>query len=152
MMHITHNICMTNHSYFPHTSTYSSAPHNSDRKNNSHHIPYTNTQHTSTFQGKKLFSTTAATQQTFSQTPIQSLQLAYKQKCAKYVHISIVHMHLTTRGNTKILGTLPPHISSDVEILPRLTRRTFTQLRTNKSPFLKSYVHKVNANSHPPPL
>ena len=46
----------------------------------------------------------------------------------------------------------PPHISSSEEILPRLTRRTLAQLRTNKSPFLKSYLHKVDAKSHASPL
>ena len=61
-------------------------------------------------------------------------------------------MHLVTRGDNKILRTPPPHISSSEAILPRLTRRTPAQLRTNKSPFLKSYLHKVDAKSHPPPL
>ena len=61
-------------------------------------------------------------------------------------------MHLATRGNNKILHTPPPHISSSEEILSRLTRRTLAQLRTNKSPFLKSYLHKVDAISHPSPL
>ena len=28
------------------------------------------------------------------------------------------------------------------------TRCTLVRLRTNKSPFLKSYLHKVNANTH----
>ena len=50
------------------------------------------------------------------------------------------------------MRTLPPHISSSEEILSRLTRRTLTQLRTNKSPFLKSYLHKVNAKTHLSPL
>ena len=61
-------------------------------------------------------------------------------------------MHLATRGNNKILCTPPPHIISSEEILPRLTRRTLAQLRTNKSSFLKSYLHKVNVKSHPSPL
>ena len=56
------------------------------------------------------------------------------------------------RGNNKILRTHPPHISSSGEILPHLTRRTLAQLRTNKFPFLKSYLHKVDAKSHPSPL
>ena len=47
----TYNICMTKHSHSPYTSTYSSTPHNTNRKHNIHHIPYTNTQHTSTLQG-----------------------------------------------------------------------------------------------------
>ena len=47
------NICMMKHSHSPYTSTYSSTPHNTNRKHNIHHIPYTNTQHTSTLQGSK---------------------------------------------------------------------------------------------------
>ena len=42
----------------------------------------------------------------------------------------------------------PPHISSS----ECLTRRTLAQLRTNKSPFLKVYVHKFDAKTHPSPL
>ena len=38
----TYNICMTKHSYFPYTSTYISTRHNTNRKHNIHHIPYTN--------------------------------------------------------------------------------------------------------------
>ena len=60
--------------------------------------------------------------------------------------------HLATRGNNKILCTPPPHISSSEEILPCLTRHSLAHLRTNKSPFLNSYLHKVNAKSHPSPL
>ena len=64
----------------------------------------------------------------------------------------IVSRHLATRGNNKILHTPPPHISSSEERLPRLTHHTLAQLRTNKSPFLKSYLPKVDAKSHPSPL
>ena len=70
----------------------------------------------------------------------------------RHIHTSIVSRHLDTRGNNKILRTPPPHTSSSEEILPRLTRRTLAQLRTNKSPFLKSYFHKVDAKTHPSPL
>ena len=70
----------------------------------------------------------------------------------RHIHTSIVSRHLATRGINKILRTPPPHISSSEEILPRLTRRTLAQLRKNKSPFLKSYSHKVDAKSHPSPL
>ena len=52
----------------------------------------------------------------------------------RHIHKSIVSRHLATRGNNKILHTPPPHISSSEEKLPRLTRRTLAQLRTNKSP------------------
>ena len=70
----------------------------------------------------------------------------------RHIHTSIVSRHLATRGNNKILRTPPPHNSSSEERLPRLTRRTLAQLRTNKSPFLKSYLHKVDAKTHPSPL
>ena len=69
-----------------------------------------------------------------------------------HIHTSIGSRHLASRGNNKILRTPPPHIRSSEEILTRLTRRTIAQLRTNKSPFLKSYLHKVDAKSHPSPL
>ena len=137
---------MTKHSHFPYTITYSSTPHNTNRKHNIHHIHYTIYFHTP--RQKKLFLTTAI--QTNNPTdPTQSLQQT-KNMC--HIHTSIVSRHLTTRGNNKILRTPPPHISSSEERLPRLTRRTLAQLRTNKSPFLKSYLHKVAAKSHPSPL
>ena len=70
----------------------------------------------------------------------------------RHIHTSIVSMHLATRGNIKILRTPPPHIRRSEEILPRLIRRILALLRTNKSPFLKSYLHKVDAKSHPSSL
>ena len=141
---------MTKHSHFPYTSTYSSTHHNTNKKHNIHHIPYTNTQHTSTLQGSRnpRFLTTAATQQTFPQT----VTTTDTKTNMRHIHTSIVSRHLATRGNNKILRTPPPHISSSEERLPRLTRRTLAQLRTNKSPFLKSYLHKVDAKTHPSPL
>ena len=70
----------------------------------------------------------------------------------RHIHTSIVSRPLATIGNNKILRTPPPHISSSEEILPCLTRSTLAQLRTNESPFLKSYLHKVDAKTHPSPL
>ena len=69
----TYTICMMKHSHSPYTNTYNSTPHNTNRKHNILHIPYTNTQPTLTLQGPR-FLTTAATQQTFPQNPTQSLQ------------------------------------------------------------------------------
>ena len=67
----------------------------------------------------------------------------------RHIHTSIVSRYLATRGNNRILRTPPPHNSSSEETLPRFT---LAQLRTSKSPFLKSYVHKVDAKTHPSPL
>ena len=61
-------------------------------------------------------------------------------------------MYLATRGNNKIIHTPPPYISSSEEIPPHLNRRTLAQLRTNKSPIHKSYLHKVDAKTYPSPL
>ena len=69
-----------------------------------------------------------------------------------HIHTYIVSRHLATRSNNQILHTPPPHISISGEVLPRLTRRTLSQLRTNKSPLLKSYLHKVDTKSYPSPL
>ena len=74
------------------------------------------------------------------------------QSSMRHIYTYIVVRHQVTRGNSKILCTAPPHISNSEEILPRFIRRTLGQLRTNKSPFLKSYLHKVDAKSHPSPL
>ena len=70
----------------------------------------------------------------------------------RHIHISIVSRHLATIGNNKILRTPLPHIISSEERLPRFTSRTLAQLITNKYPFLKPYLHKVDANTHPSPL
>ena len=68
------------------------------------------------------------------------------------IHTTIVSQHLAARDNNKILRTHPPQVSSTEENLPRHTRRTLAQLRTNKSPFLLSYLHKIDASTHPSPL
>ena len=70
----------------------------------------------------------------------------------RHIHTSIVSRHLATRGNNKILRGPPLHISISEEILPRITRRSIAQIKTNKSPFLKSHLHKVDAKTHPSPL
>ena len=142
---------MTKHSHSPYTSTYSSTPLNTNRKHNIHHIPYTNTQHTSTLQVLK---------KSFKQRPLYSKHYHRPHTVTttdiktnmRHIHTSIFSRHLATRGNTKILRTPPPNTSRSEETLPRLTRRILAQLRTNKSPFLKSYLHKVDAKTHPSPL
>ena len=59
------------------------------------------------------------------------------------IHTSIVSQHLAARDNNKILRTQPLQVSSTEENLPRHTLHTIAQLRTNKSPFLLSYLHSV---------
>ena len=137
---------MTKHSHFPYTSTYSSTPHNTNIKHPSHPL-HKHTAYFNTPRIKTLFLTTAATQQTFPQTPTQSLQQTLKQTCAIYIH----RLSLGIQQQEAITKYCA-HNSSAEEILPRLTRRILAQLRTNKSPFLKLYLHHVDAKSHPSPL
>ena len=70
----------------------------------------------------------------------------------KTMHSAIVTKHLTKINHNKILQALPPNICSSEETLPRHTRRALAKPRTNKSPFLKSYLHKIDSHKHPSPL
>ena len=74
----------------------------------------------------------------------------------KTIHSAIVIKHLHKRNNNKILQALPPNIYSSEETPPPPPPAhddTLAQLRTNKSPFHKSYLCKLNAHKHPsPPL
>ena len=91
---------------------------------------------------------TRDTQPTFPHIITQSLQ----RTNMRHKHTSIVSRHIFTRGNNNILRTPQPHFISSEQILSRRTRRIIAQLRTNKSQFFKSYLHKVDAKSHPSPL
>ena len=104
----TYNICMTKHSYFTYTSTYSSTHHNTNKKHNIHHTPYTNIQHTSTLQG---YLQQRRLHNKHSHRSPHSHHNRHKNNM-RNVHTSIVSRHLATRGNSKILRTPPPHISS----------------------------------------
>ena len=53
--------------------------------------------------------------------------------------------------NNRIIGIKPPGINPIEETLPRGTRRTLAQLRTNKSPLLNSYLNKINPKTNPSP-
>ena len=67
-----------------------------------------------------------------------------------HIHTSIVSRHLATRGNNKIQRTPPPHISSSEEQLPRLTRRTLSQLRTTYTKLMPNHIHHHYAPSATP--
>ena len=69
------------------------------------------------------------------------------------IHTSIVQSHLLQRNHNKIIHQHAPKISlSELSPPPRESRRTLVQLRTNKSPILISYLHKVDETHHTFPL
>src|SRR6478609_8987402 len=61
------------------------------------------------------------------------------QRNIKEIHHSIVENHIQSLKPNKIINQPAPPINKDEQTLLRKTRRTLAQLRTNKSPFLKSY-------------
>jgi len=74
------------------------------------------------------------------------------QRNIKEIHHSIVENHIQSLKPNKIINQPAPPINKDEQTLLRKTRRTLAQLRTNKSPFLKSYLHKIDPQNHPSPL
>ena len=100
----------------------------------------------------RLMKQTTFNYTTNMQTVPNTLTIADISANKEAVHSAIVTKHLTESNHTKILQALPPNICSSEETLPRHTRRTQAQLRTNKSPFVKSYLHKMEAHKHPSPL
>ena len=68
------------------------------------------------------------------------------------IHTSIVQTHLLQRTHNKLIHQHAPKISPSELSLPRETRRTLAQLRTNKSAILISYLHKVVETHHTSPL
>ena len=67
----------------------------------------------------------------------------------KTIHTTIVQDHLSNRPINKLLNRPPPDIDKKEETLPHSTRRKLSQLRTNKSPLLMTYLHKIDPANQP---
>ena len=67
----------------------------------------------------------------------------------KTIHTTIVQDHLSNRPINKLLNRPPPDIDKKEETLSHSTRRKLSQLRTNKSPLLMTYLHKIDPANHP---
>src|SRR6476469_9517897 len=70
------------------------------------------------------------------------------QRNIKDIHHSIVENHIQSFKPNKIINQPTPPINKDEQTLLRKTRRTLAQFKTNKSPFLKSYLHKIDPQNH----
>jgi hypothetical protein len=73
------------------------------------------------------------------------------QRNIKSIHTTVVANYLTNRKYNKIINEPAPKINETKQTLPRGTRRTLAQLRTGKSPFLRTYKHKIDPLSQPTP-
>ena len=67
------------------------------------------------------------------------------------IHTSIVQTHLLQCNHNKLIHQHVPKISPSELSRPRERRRTLAQLRTNKSPILTSYLHKLDETHHTSP-
>ena len=67
------------------------------------------------------------------------------------IYTQIVTNHMQTIPHNKILNRTPPEISIAEQALPHYTRRLLAQLRTNKSPIVHEYLHKITPETHPTP-
>ena len=82
--------------------------------------------------------------------PNETTQTTIKQNI-KTIHTQITEQHLQSRPHNRLLGDTAPPIDKTEETLSKHTRRLLAQLRTNKSPFLIEYMHKISPDTHPTP-
>ena len=62
----------------------------------------------------------------------------------KKIHSDTVRTTINNYPVNKVLQTNPPEIDKTEKELPRNTRTTLAQHRSSYSPFLKSYLHRIN--------
>jgi len=70
----------------------------------------------------------------------------------KQIHTKIVQNYLQNREHNKIIHQQAPVIDKSEEKLRRRIRSTLAQLRTEKSPFLRTYWNKIYPKNHTSPL
>ena len=142
---------MTKHSFFPYTSTYSSTHHNTNRKHNINHTPYTNIQHTSILKRLKNTIFNNGRNTTNLPTDPNTITTTDIKTNMCHIHTSIVSRHLATRGNNKILRTPPPHISSSDEIPPTLLVAPLPNSEQINHPSSNHMYTKSTPNHHDAP-
>ena len=60
--------------------------------------------------------------------------------------------YLNSQVDNELITAKPPVINPEDKSLPRGINRTLAQLRDDKSPFLYSYLNKIDPQNHPSPL
>src|SRR6476661_6992114 len=152
------NIYTQKHKYTHLVPTTNSMHHNSDKKLNFLHILFTHSQlHSLTKQNpsrrqmKQTIFVNASFTTNLDANPTNTTETTV-QRNIKEIHHSIAENHIQSLKPNKIINQPAPPINKDEQTLFRKIRRTLAQLRTNKSPFLKSYLHKIDPQNHPSPL
>ena len=135
----THSTYMTRLTYYQYTNTYnfnqteSTAP-NTPTTQTDNPPTHTQTKKTNHIQQHKLH-------QQHRHTPRHSHTTTYFSKVN-------TNTHLLQRNHNKLIHQHAPKISHSELSLPRETRRTLAQLRTNISPIQISYLHTVDETHH----
>jgi len=83
-------------------------------------------------------------------TPDNTTTETIKQNM-KTIHTQTVQTYINNKQINKVLNRTPPEIDKHEQTLPKHTRRQLAQLRTNKSPLLYSYLHKISPDTHTSP-
>ena len=65
------------------------------------------------------------------------------------IHTNTVQEHMQSIPINPLIQQQPPEISAAEMQLPRVTRRTLAQLRAQKCPMLKMYLHHIGAADEP---
>ena len=69
----------------------------------------------------------------------------------KDIHTHIVTQNTASLSHNKVLNDIAPYIHPSEQTLTHSLRRTLAQLRTDKSPLLLSYLHKISPTTYPSP-
>ena len=67
----------------------------------------------------------------------------------KTIHTRLVDTYLRQKPKNPLLNDNPPDIDQTEEALPRMTRRRLAQLRIDRSPLLRTYLHKTDPDQYP---
>ena len=70
----------------------------------------------------------------------------------KINHTTSVENYLNSQEDNELISSKPPVINPEDESLPRGIHCTLAQLGDDKSPFLYSYLNKIDPQNHPSPL
>ena len=69
----------------------------------------------------------------------------------KNIHTEAVTDTINNQSPNPVLDLPAPDINEEEKTLPRRTRTTLSQLRSGYSPFLQTYLNRINPNTYPNP-